>query len=156
MYDCCPHFTFWKLYKDGLLNNELCTYLLGIIVHFHNYILKNVRHTVLLPLLGLYSLSSKTSYRQISWSLKPARLDVIMILPFWHFTGISAAVLPRCRSNFKTIWKVLIGILQLRNFKKSCGKTYIRLVNRGLGMWLLIDGLFKQNRFTCDSGKINT
>ena len=31
--------------------------------------------------LGLYSLSGKTSYRQISWSLEAARLCVIMIVP---------------------------------------------------------------------------
>ena len=31
-------------------------------------------------LQGLYSLSGKTSYRQISWSLEAARSDVIMIV----------------------------------------------------------------------------
>ena len=30
--------------------------------------------------LGLYSLSGKTSYRKISWSLEAARLDVAMVV----------------------------------------------------------------------------
>ena len=29
---------------------------------------------------GLYSLSGKTSYRQISWSLEAAKLDVAMVV----------------------------------------------------------------------------
>ena len=53
--------------------------------------------------LGLYSLSGKTSYCQISRSLEAARLGVIMIVSLWNLTGISAAVLPRCLSNFKAI-----------------------------------------------------
>ena len=48
---------------------------------------------------GLFSLRGKTSYRKISWSLKAARLDVIMIVSFWKFPGIS----PRCLSNFRAI-----------------------------------------------------
>ena len=55
---------------------------------------------------GLYSLSGKTSYRQISWSLEAARLDVTMIVSLWNLTGISAAVLPRCLSNFRSFGKV--------------------------------------------------
>ena len=47
--------------------------------------------------LGLYSLSCKTSYRQISWSLEATRLDVLIIISLWNLTGISAALLPRCR-----------------------------------------------------------
>ena len=49
---------------------------------------------------GLYSLSGNTSYRQISWGLKAARLDVIMTVSLWNLTDISAALLPRCLSNF--------------------------------------------------------
>ena len=57
--------------------------------------------------LGLYSLSGKTSYRQISRSLEPARLGVIMIVSLWNLSGISAAVLPRCLSNFRAMGQVL-------------------------------------------------
>ena len=41
--------------------------------------------------VSLYSLSSKASHRQISWSLVAARLDVKMIVSLWDLTGISAA-----------------------------------------------------------------
>ena len=57
-------------------------------------------------LQGLYSLISKTSYRQISWSLEAARLDVAMTVSLWNLTGTSAAVLPRYLPNFRAIEKV--------------------------------------------------
>ena len=53
-----------------------------------------------------YSLSGKTSYRQISWILQTTRLDFIMIAWFWNVKGISAALLQRCLSNFRAIRKV--------------------------------------------------
>ena len=56
--------------------------------------------------LGLYSLSGKTSYRQISWSLESARIDVAIIVSLWYLTGISAALLPRWLLNFGAIGKV--------------------------------------------------
>ena len=56
--------------------------------------------------LGLYSLSGKTSYRQISWSLEAARLDVAMVVSLWNVTGTSAAALPRYLPNFRAIGKV--------------------------------------------------
>ena len=55
---------------------------------------------------GLYSLSGKTSYHQISRSLEAARLDVTIIVSLWNLTGISAALLRRCLSNFRAIGKV--------------------------------------------------
>ena len=45
---------------------------------------------------GLYSLSGKTSHRQMSRSLEAARLDLIMIVSLRNLTGFSAALLPRC------------------------------------------------------------
>ena len=56
--------------------------------------------------LGLHSLSCKTSYHQILWSLEAARLGVMIIVALWNFTGISAVLLPWCLSNFKAIGKV--------------------------------------------------
>ena len=53
-----------------------------------------------------YSLCGKTSYRQLSWSPEAARLSVIVIVSHWNLTGISAAFLPRCLSNFRAIEKV--------------------------------------------------
>ena len=55
---------------------------------------------------GLYSLSGRTSYRKISWSLETERLGVIMFVSFWNLTGISPALLPRCLSNFRAIANV--------------------------------------------------
>ena len=54
----------------------------------------------------LYSLSGKTSYRQISRSLEAARLDVTMVVSLWNSTGTSAALLPRYLPNFRAIGKV--------------------------------------------------
>ena len=50
-------------------------------------------------LQGLYSLSVKTSYRQISRSLEAARLGVIMIVSFWNLTGMIV--------KFQSDWKSL-------------------------------------------------
>ena len=44
---------------------------------------------------GLYSLSAKIAYRQMSWSLEAARLDVIMMVSPWN----SALVLVKCQGN---------------------------------------------------------
>ena len=44
-----------------------------------------------LTTLGLYSLSGKTSYRQISCSLEAARLDVAMVVSLRNLTGTSTA-----------------------------------------------------------------
>ena len=41
------------------------------------------------------------------------------------------ALLPRCLSNFKTIGRVWTWISRLRDFTRSCGKSSVRLVNRG-------------------------
>ena len=54
---------------------------------------------------GLYSLSDKTSYRHISWSLEITRLDLIMIVSLWHLTGISTAQLHGLHVNISIpIW----------------------------------------------------
>ena len=58
-------------------------------------------------ILGLNSLSGKASYRQISWSLEAARLDVAMVVSLWNLTGTSAAALPRYQPNFRAIGKSL-------------------------------------------------
>ena len=83
---------------------------------------------------GLFSLNGKTSYLQISWSLEAARLGVMVIVSLWNLTGISAAVLPRCLSNFRAIRKFKIWISRLRDFVRSSGKTSTRLVNRSPGL----------------------
>ena len=93
---------------------------------------------------GLYSPSVKTSYRQISWSIEAARLDVAMVASLWNLTGTSAAALPRYLPNFRAIGKVQTRISRLRDFTRSCGKTSYRLVNRDPGKSALTAGLRKQ------------
>ena len=99
----------------------LCRGVDGLILFFLSYI------TLILPYLpnhqisgqlmwlgdwpvsrypGLYSLSGKTSHRQISWSFEAARLGVMIIAPLWNLTGPSAALPPRGLSNCRAIGKV--------------------------------------------------
>ena len=59
-----------------------------------------------LKTLGLNSLSSKTTYCQLSWSLEATRLNVIIIILLWNLTGISTALLLMWLSNFRAILKV--------------------------------------------------
>ena len=44
--------------------------------------------------LGLYSLSGKTSYRKISWSLEAARFGFKLFQSLWNLAGTSAAEVP--------------------------------------------------------------
>ena len=53
--------------------------------------------------LGLYSLSAKTSYCKISWSLEGARFGFRLFQSLWNLTGPSAAVLPRYLSSFRAV-----------------------------------------------------
>ena len=57
-------------------------------------------------ILGRYSLSGMTSYRQIPWSLEAARLDAIMIvaLKFVRHLGNAADEVP---IKFQSDWKSL-------------------------------------------------
>ena len=82
---------------------------------------------------GLYSLSGKTSYRKISWSLEAARFGFKLFQLLWNLTGTSAAALPRYLSNFRAIRPLQHPISRLRDFTRFGGKTSYRLVNRGPG-----------------------
>ena len=55
--------------------------------------------------LWLYSLSEMTFDHEILRCLKATRLGVKMIISLWDLTGILAAVLSICLSNFKVIRK---------------------------------------------------
>ena len=90
----------WRLFRLGL--NELRVAYVSVVVS--STCLQNKIHRR--KHQGLYSLSGKTSYRQISRSLEVARLDVTIIESLWNQTGISAALLQRGLSNFRTIGKV--------------------------------------------------
>ena len=82
---------------------------------------------------GLYSLSGKTSYRKISRSLEAARFEFKLFQSLWNLAGTSAALLPRCLSNFRAIRPLQHPISRLRVFTRFGGKTSYRLVNRGPG-----------------------
>ena len=79
----------------------------------------------------LYSLSGRTSYHKISWSLEAARLGFRRFQSFWNLTGTSTALLPRCLSNLREIRSLYHPISRLRDFTRFGGKTSCRLVNRG-------------------------
>ena len=49
------------------------------------------------------SVSNKTSYCKISWSVGAVRLVVWIIALLWNLTGAMTALLLRCLSNFKVI-----------------------------------------------------
>ena len=82
---------------------------------------------------GLYSLSGRTSYRKISWSLEAARFGFIIFQSFWNLTSTSAVLLPMCPLNFKSIRSLYHPNLWLRNSQRFGGKTSYRLVNRSPG-----------------------
>ena len=81
--------------------------------------------------LGLYSLSGKTSYRKILWSLEAARFGFKLFQSLWNLAGTSATLLPRCLSNFRAIRPLQHPISRLRDFTRFGSKTSYRLVNRG-------------------------
>ena len=84
-------------------------------------------------LLGPVSMSDKTSYRRISWSLEAARLVVWIVASFWDLAGTSAALLLlRCWSNFKAIGQFWIQISRLRNFTRFYYKILVGYWNRTL------------------------
>ena len=61
--------------------------------------------TGICPILSLYSVSGKTSYRQISWRLEAARLDVEIVVSLWNLTGTSAVA--QVPAKFQSDWKSL-------------------------------------------------
>ena len=87
------------------------------------------------PTQGLYSLSGKTSYRKISRSLEAARFGFKLFQSLWNLARTSAALLPRCLSNFRAIRPLQHPISRLRDFTRFGGKTSYRLVNRGPGYY---------------------
>ena len=76
---------------------------LHILTAAPQYTSKVELNSMLWDALGPVSISDKTSYRKISWSLEAARLVVQIIASLWNLTGTSAALLPRCLSNFEVI-----------------------------------------------------
>ena len=80
---------------------------------------------------GPVSLSDKTSYRKMSWSLEAARFVFRIIISLLNLTGTSAALLPRYLSNFKPMRWFKLSISRLQNFTRSYDKTFYRILERG-------------------------
>ena len=62
------------------------------------------------------------SYRKILRSLEAARLVFRIVRSLLNLTDTSATLLPRCLSNFKTIWWFKLTISRLRDFTRSYNK----------------------------------
>ena len=69
-------------------------------------------------ILSLFSLSGNTSYRKISWSLEAARFGFKLFQSLWNLASTSAALLPRCLSNFRAIRPLQHPISRLRDFTR--------------------------------------
>ena len=80
------------------------------------------------PLLSLYSLSRRTSYHKISWSLEAAIFGYLLFRWLCNLTGTSAAPLPRCLLNCRAIPSLWHRISRLRYLTSFCGKTSVRSV----------------------------
>ena len=78
--------------------------------------------------LGPVSISDKTSYVKISQRLEGTRSDEEMFVSLWNLTGTSAAVLPRCLSNFRAMRTFHHPISWLRDFARSYNKTSYRIL----------------------------
>ena len=80
---------------------------------------------------GPVSISEKTSYRKISWSLEAARFVFRIVWSLWNLTGTSAALLPMCLPNFKAILQFKVPISWLRDFTRSYEKRSFRILRQG-------------------------
>ena len=89
-------------------------------------------------LLGLYSVSGKTSYRKISKSLEAVRFEFRLLQSFWNLTDTFATALPRCLSNLRAIQRSEHPISRLRDYTRFGGKTYYRLVNGAQVWWMWV------------------
>ena len=111
-----------KSYDQYPHNHKGCVAVNGETDYFHD---------TRVAILGLYSQRGKTSYRKISWSLEAVRFGFKLFQSLWNLAGTSAALLPRCLSNFIAIRPLQHPISRLRDFMRFGGKTSYRLVYRG-------------------------
>ena len=97
-----PSGKLWALTHLYASNNLLAQVTRTLLFQFESLVYLDISYNILQTMpfvsgvgstLGLYSLSGKTSYHQISWSLEAAKLDVAMVVSFWNLTGTSAALL---------------------------------------------------------------
>ena len=84
------------------------------------------------PSRDLYSLTGRSSYRKI-WNLEAMIFGFRTFQSLWKLTGILAAALPRCLSNYWAIRSLYHAISRPRDFTRFGGKTSHHLANRGPG-----------------------
>ena len=77
------------------------------------------------------SISNKTSYHKILWSIEAPRLVVCIVASLWNLTSTSATLLPRCLSNFRAIVHFLLQISWLRDIARSYNKTSYWILKQG-------------------------
>ena len=88
------------------------------------------------PLLLLLpvSISEKTYFRKISWSIEAATFVFRIVRSLWNLTVTSVALLPICLSNFKAIRQLKVTLSWLRDFAISYENTYFLIFRRGPGL----------------------
>ena len=74
-----------------------------------------------------------SNYFKISWSLEDARFVFRIVRSLWNLAGTSAALLPKCLSNFKAMGKFKLRISRLRGFTRSYDKTSYWILKRDPG-----------------------
>ena len=84
--------------------------------------------------MGPASISETTSCCKISQNLEAARIVSEIVQSLWNLSGTSAAVLRRCRSNFKAILIFQHSISRLRDFARSHDKTPYQILKQGSGV----------------------
>ena len=149
-----PHAIDWAGHIDGLVqdcSNSIARTEVTAVLHkaidmflfltwsvtASTFIMQEQSRIIWRRRLGLYSLSGKTSYRKISWSLEAARFGSKLFQSLWNLAGTSAALLSMCLSNFWAIRPLQHPISRLRDYTRFGGKTSYRLVNRGPESWVL-------------------
>ena len=100
-------YTFWKCHTDLFCAYDMtfaCKAKFPVLLADESKSLSSGEDASYgLYLQGLYSLSGKTSYGKISWSLETAIFGFRLFRSLWNLTGTSAAALPRCLTNFRAL-----------------------------------------------------
>ena len=84
---------------------------------------------------GPVSVSDKTSYCSIPWSLEAARFVFRIVRSLWNLPGTSVALLPMYLSNFKATQLFKLPISQLRDMR-CYDKTSCRILAQSPGSWV--------------------
>ena len=138
---CCPTWCvvfntltkcqWWGVLTSALLLARVSRLVAGDMSRYDAHV--TAMWTGCIRLLGTVSISDKTSYRKISWSLDAARLVFGIVWSLWKLTGTSAALPPRSLSNFRAILWFKLPISRLRDFTRSYDKTSYRILKWGPG-----------------------